>query len=668
MISSSSRIASTALRLAGAIASATLAAPLGCGEAAPSAAHPPPAQATPSAARARSGGDAIASSASTHPCAAATKVCDGTIDVPLFWGDPQGAKIQVAFRRVPRRDPTKPSLGTVYAAMSASWTSIDFVEVWKMFFGDVLQDRDLLLVDYRGAGRSSPIACEGLSFFNPGFAGPNAACSASLGDRATAFNTAAAAADLNRVLDTLGIAQVDLFGWGYGTLFGQAFLARYPDRVRTVVLDSVLLPEGFSSETHPFEVVLPRHLGQACSATPGCKLGPNDFRDRLAAALARARIGDKKVTPADIRRSLTFILDQPVFTRESVAALSAYLDGDAAPLLRLSSYALATQQISEIPSSILTPVFAYYCSQDAILTYPRSAPQEEKAEAVRRYRETPPGSKRFLPFTVSEFLFAPNQMATPDYMNEQCSVWAAPRVNDPPVPKSAKYPDVPTLLLSGGADTEIPAEWAAKIAPRFPNAKHVVVPFGGHAPSIGQTTSPCVAERVREFMKTSGKSDPTKACSAAFAPMVRRYPRKLTDLAPLGGAAPATPEQARLLRGVVLTALDAAVRRLAPSFGPAPKIDGLRGGSASFEARKDGTTAIQLADYAWIDGLPVSGTLVRALDGTVTGTLRARTAAATAEVDLRVDPLWKNLETRAQVVARLGDKTVSVTAPAWEDP
>ena len=71
-------------------------------------------------------------------------------------------------------------------------------------FGPLMDRRDLLLVDPRGTGRSSPIACRSLVDVALGFTPPEqmsaaiGACGRELGPRVGAYGNASVADDLDR--------------------------------------------------------------------------------------------------------------------------------------------------------------------------------------------------------------------------------------------------------------------------------------------------------------------------------------------------------------------------------------------------------------------------------------------------------------------------------------
>jgi len=126
--------------------------------------------------------------------------------------------------------------------------------------------RDLILVDQRGMGRSDPSICPEhnkdlvpamTSFVLDPTADAQArrraiflACrdeAIANGIDLTDFGTAVTAQDFETVRRALGVKQWDVFGVSYGTTVAMTLMARYPDTIRSAVLDSVDPPDPFLS-------------------------------------------------------------------------------------------------------------------------------------------------------------------------------------------------------------------------------------------------------------------------------------------------------------------------------------------------------------------------------------------------------------------------------------
>src|SRR5271167_1569326 len=70
--------------------------------------------------------------------------------------DPAGqAQIEVFFEYVPARDPARPPEATLVAAEGGpGFPTTASAETYLGLFGPIMQHRDLVLMDYRGTGRS----------------------------------------------------------------------------------------------------------------------------------------------------------------------------------------------------------------------------------------------------------------------------------------------------------------------------------------------------------------------------------------------------------------------------------------------------------------------------------------------------------------------------------
>ena len=131
-----------------------------------------------------------------------------------------------------------------------------------------LLNRDLILLDQRGAGYSQPsLRC--LDNETP------QACHSRLvksGINLNAFTTLQNAADVHALIRALGYKQVNLDGISYGTRLALTVMRLYPADLGNVVLNSVLPPQVnvFTSipqaAAQAFDV-----LFQGCAADPYCK-------------------------------------------------------------------------------------------------------------------------------------------------------------------------------------------------------------------------------------------------------------------------------------------------------------------------------------------------------------------------------------------------------------
>jgi pimeloyl-ACP methyl ester carboxylesterase len=102
--------------------------------------------------------------------------------------------------------------------------------------------RDVVLVDQRGTGESSPLRCPALERRSPlqdyEPIDEVAACRRALEGQAdlTKYSTSIAARDLDRVRAALGYERIDIWALSYGTRLAQTYLKAFATRVRSAVL------------------------------------------------------------------------------------------------------------------------------------------------------------------------------------------------------------------------------------------------------------------------------------------------------------------------------------------------------------------------------------------------------------------------------------------------
>ncbi|MDA0562755.1 alpha/beta hydrolase [Streptomonospora sp. S1-112] len=199
------------------------------------------------------------------PCEDIEAVEDGgplecaTLAVPLDRATGAGTA-ELALSRVPaRKEPT----GTLVVNPGGPGSP---GRVWASRTAAGLPDRvrdhfDVIGFDPRGTGASTPaVACDPGHFAPvrpdtwPGSAEETDALVRRAADYAAACadNTGAAllenmttrdsAADLEAIRAALGVERIDYLGYSYGTLLGGVYATLHPDRVRRLVLDSVVHP------------------------------------------------------------------------------------------------------------------------------------------------------------------------------------------------------------------------------------------------------------------------------------------------------------------------------------------------------------------------------------------------------------------------------------------
>src|SRR5699024_8656498 len=109
----------------------------------------------------------------------------------------------------------------------------------------VHEERDIVLVDQRGTGKSNPLRCldpEEDTLEEEEVLARLQECPGQLDADLRFYTTDIAMQDLDRVRAALGYETVNLYGVSYGTRAALVYLKLFPARVRSMVLDAVVDP------------------------------------------------------------------------------------------------------------------------------------------------------------------------------------------------------------------------------------------------------------------------------------------------------------------------------------------------------------------------------------------------------------------------------------------
>ncbi|HEY9182368.1 MAG TPA: alpha/beta fold hydrolase, partial [Gammaproteobacteria bacterium] len=309
------------------------------------------------------------------PLPAAYARC-GTLDVPLDPTSPDGPTVGVFVARIaalgaePRLDPL------LLIAGGPGGSTVDMYLQERGAFEQVRRERDLILVDQRGTGRSSAgFECtvrDDLSLDTAGLeelTGVVDECLAVLEHDPRFYTTSIAVQDLERVRAALGLEQWNVYGVSYGTRVAQHYLRRYPERVRSVILDGVvppglvLGPDVAREAQRALEQIFARCAAEAQCGARFANL-PSTFAELLA-RLDDAAAADPSARPPlsamELRVLVRFMSYNvatvsllPVLIAEAHAGNYAPLVGQARTLLR------------DLPEALSFPMSnSVTCTEDA---------------------------------------------------------------------------------------------------------------------------------------------------------------------------------------------------------------------------------------------------------------------------------------------------------------
>jgi len=607
----------------------------------------------------------------------------GKITQPLDRHGGDAGTIEVGFEYYPHTDTSVPPAGVVLAQEGGpGFSTTGSRDGYVRMLTPLRDHRDILLMDKRGTGRSSPIGCPALQNAYLPTQHDVAACADQLGGTAWFYRSADAADDLAAVMAALQTGPADYYGDSYATWFGQVFAVLHPDLLRTLVLDSAypVLNDNASSEVNAGQ----QAMDIVCRRSVPCAVRPGTATSRFATLLASLRkhpVSGVAPGAGGVKRRVTanpeglFLIigdagDAPTTWRDLDAAGRAWLDaGDALPLLRLvaesrdsysgggSAYEFSVGLADAVQCAEYGNFFSLYASRATRLTQYHAGLKE----LVDDYPQM------FAPFTMHDAIFS--QMDVEQY--DTCLTWPKPVediVPGQPIPPGSVFPAVPTLVLSGELDTVTSPSEGRATAALFPNATYIETPNmihesaigdGGYfVPPNGEDLSRCIGPIVRAFMLSGGSVGNTK-CLARIRPIrtVPAFAARYMDVTP---ANPATGNQAdqtglTLASAVAETVGDAVARYYVAYNG----YDiGLYGGSFTINPISTGYT-LTLQDYEWTKDMRVSGDVVwNQVSGDIAGTVKFVAGTHRGTVTIA----WNDRETEA--VAALGGAIDGATLAA----
>jgi len=543
--------------------------------------------------------------------------------VPLDWSRPEAlGQINIWFELyVPERS------GPAESAMLFNWggpgsSTAEGAEGSAFFlFSQNLDKHDFLLIDDRGRGLSTTIYCPDLQNGTALFAQAEAECAAQLGQAASRYGTGEIAQDTDAVRAALGYDKVDYFGWSYGGADVEAYASRFGQHLRSIVVDS---PFGSPAvDTLAFDEARTegdnRLVRLDCQRSPLCS-ADHPFPDPELGLLVEAvRLKPVEGTaynaygiPMEVRIDeaalLNWIIDNPTGnmtnTGEILAAGAALFRGDSLPLLRLGAeqnFGLGGNNGD--PTIFSEGAALATACVDTDHHWDWSAPVSERQQQFEAAVDSLPPFY-FWPYS-KDVVTAPLY----DFFGSACVWWEKPTPSSPIEPAHPKFPNVPTLVLSGDLDRRVPLEVTIPYAELFPNSTFVKILEATHVSVIWST---CADNLVTEFIENLSADTSCAATPDAVWPAVGRFPLLAKDARAAevdrAGNNTADESERKVATVAVATATDAMQRWSLNLFtGGAGSGVGLRGGTFA-QTNFDGTAwTVTLTNAALTKDVSVSG-------------------------------------------------------------
>ena len=406
------------------------------------------------------------------------------IDVPLDYAAPDGPNITLTAAIVPATT-ARPARDPLFVFAGGPGQAATGYGAWlETAFGPVRRARDVVLLDFRGTGRSAAINCAAADLLAPDYAtaAPRAVqeCAREHGAVVVFYTHREVVEDIERVRTALGLDEINLWGGSFGTRIAQHYVRKYGTHVRSVVLDGATPVSAsiFASAPHSAEEALQRLFvdgaaDAACAhafptlaadfADPARAGGNRHDHGRVAQTLQTARLMRVAINRDGVANLVRGALYMELTRSLLPLAITEAARGRLEPLLALG----ATTGEWSTQTMALGFTLDIVCSED-VARSAQDNPANLSAGLVRNA------------FCAASSCSAPNGRALPS--RPRCS--------------SRSRASLPALVISGEVDPVTPPALGDAVLAQFTPRVHAIVSGGYHTNS----SNPCVAGIIADFL------------------------------------------------------------------------------------------------------------------------------------------------------------------------
>ncbi|RNC83072.1 MAG: alpha/beta fold hydrolase [Balneola sp.] len=419
----------------------------------------------------------------THKIPNGQEFTFGYLEVLENRNSPNSRTIQIPVYVFKSRSPNPkqdPIVYTVGGPGSTTMPSAQYMNYYKY-----LDDRDFILVEQRGTLYAKPhLDCPEWSNATHKailtnldtetskslFEEAAQACKSRLeksGIDLDSYNTLESAADIHELVDVLGIEEYNLLTISYSTKIAQVLLRDYPEKIRSVVMDSPLpLEANYDEESVINLLTVLYKLLSDCEDQEPCNNAFPDIKNHFRNYLISKTESPVEITITDpaTGNPRTFRLSGKdliaVFTLASSGAIrnvpfeiNKLINGDLSSVEKQLSY------LFEEPATGagIGMRLSVWCSEESPFVDPLIV---EKEKSIH------PEVKGLSPAVFESSI---------------CNIWD---VSGMPIEENEAIESAtPVLLISGEYDNETPTKWAEQMSENLSNSFHFVFKGWKHTPT-----------------------------------------------------------------------------------------------------------------------------------------------------------------------------------------
>ncbi len=442
----------------------------------------------------------IKSKKTTHKINKKQDYTFGYLEVLENRNKPTGNTIKLPVYIFKSRNPNSkknPIIYTVGGPGSTTMPSAQYMNYYKY-----LDDRDFILVEQRGTQFAQPsLNCPEWSkaiyeshlpnfdttTYDSLFAKAATSCKTRLQQKGVdlnGYNTNEIAADINDLVYVLNIKEYNLLTISYSTKIAQVLLRDYPERIRSVVMDSPLpLEVNYDEESVANLLKMAHTLLSDCASDATCNNAFPNLKNRFFEYLKEKTENPLRVVvknPTNEKRETFYLKGEDLITTFSSTSIAnipleieKLLNNDLSTIKKQLSY------LFEKPDTFngygLGMRLSVWCAEE----YPFNS-QERITTETNKYPET----KGLSPVVFDK---------------EVCDIWSVQKVNA--IENKPIKSNIPVLLINGGYDSDTPVKWASAMKDNLPNSFHLIFEGWTHTPTTNWS-NPCGMQAAHDFFNT----------------------------------------------------------------------------------------------------------------------------------------------------------------------
>ena len=442
----------------------------------------------------------------------------GTLTVPEDRQNPLEKNVELQVVVIKSTNPDKKPDPVMYLEGGPGGSALATLELWAIPPSPFLADRDIVIMDQRGTGYSSPRFNCNYELTTIGEDRVTLNAGEYLAEQVNAvkecfsrldaahglenFSTIDAAADIEDLRKQLGYPQLNVFGVSYGTRLALQYMNDYPASVRSAVLDSNypfephLVDQGPANAWRALKAVF-----DSCASIPSCDSKYPDLQGALTQVIEQLDaepitfltqklnndVVEYQFTGQDyVDQLFSYLYDSGAASAIPEAITVSKSDPEAGLMILQNAVGLsinATDDVERRPSFSNGLFYLLDCTEEV--------PFDDKATMDALSADIPePMRTKFVTDRATIF--------------DICSAW-----NLPSRELAKTSVEIPSLVLAGTFDPITPPAWSQLTASRLPNSTYVEVEGSGHGVFFsGDCARDLVVAFVNDPASAAGKSCP----------------------------------------------------------------------------------------------------------------------------------------------------------------